>query len=102
MLRKNLGAHLSKELRTKYKKRSLVVHTGDTIKIMRGKFDGKSGKVEKVNISKCCVFVEGIQIQKANGQKTKVPLHPSNLMITGLNLSDKRRKELLEGGIKNE
>ena len=64
-----------------------------------------------MNIKKCQVFVEGMQIEKANGQKSKVPLRPSNLMITSLNLSDKRRKEMLEptkpkkaseGGVKNE
>lgn len=117
-LRKNLGAHLSKELRKKYKKRSAVVHTGDAVKIMRGKFEGKTGKVERVNTAKCAVFVEGIQMQKANGQKSKVPLHPSNLMITSLNLSDNKRKAMFEpsktpsvhhtkplsseGGVKNE
>jgi len=103
IVRKNLGSHLSKELRTKYKKRSMVIHTGDTVKIMCGKFEGKSGKVEKVHIKKCEVFVEGAQVTKANGQKSKVPLHPSNLMITELNLSDKLRKEILEKGrVKNE
>lgn len=101
-IRKNVSSHLSKELRKKYKKRSVVLHTGDTVKIMRGAFKGKTGKVTRVNIKKCKAYVEGIEIQKANGQKAKVPLHPSNLMIIELNLADKWRKQKLEGGIKNE
>ena len=99
MVRKNVGAHLSKELRTKYKKRSMPVHSGDTVKIMRGKFVDKTGKVERVDIRQCEVFIEGIQVQKANAQKVKVPIYPSNLMIIELNLQDKKRKEMLENNL---
>jgi large subunit ribosomal protein L24 len=104
IVRKNMSAHLSKELRKKYKKRSFTVHSGDVVKVMRGKFEDKTGKVDRVNLKACEVFVDGIMIEKANGQKTKVPLHPSNLMITELNLSDKFRKQKLEGkgGVKHE
>ena len=36
-----------------------------------------------------------IEHAKRDGSKSKIPLHPSNLMITELNLSDKFRKNKL-------
>jgi large subunit ribosomal protein L24 len=81
-LRKNfVHVHLSKELREKTKKRAVQVRKGDKVKIMRGKFKGKEGKVAKVDLSDVKVFVEGITIKKANGKETFYPLDPSNLMI---------------------
>lgn len=97
-MKKKVGSHLSKDLRSKYKKRSVMVHTGDSVKVMRGKFKGKTGKVERVDTRKNWVYIEGMQVQKANGQKAKVPINASNLMITDLNLSDRMRKEMLEAG----
>ena len=44
--RKFLNANLSKELRTKYKRRNLPLKKGDTILIMRGKFRKKTGKIK--------------------------------------------------------
>ena len=43
---KFVGAHLSRELRKKYGKRSASLRKGDNVKIMRGQFRNKSGKVE--------------------------------------------------------
>ena len=47
--KKFCNVHLSTELRTKYNKRSVVVVTGDKVKILRGQFKGHTGKVEKVD-----------------------------------------------------
>ncbi len=102
LLRKGVGAHLSKELRTKYKIRTFGLRKGDEVKIVRGKHKGKIGKVEEVNLKKQIVYIEGIQVQKADGTKAKVPIHPSNLIITGLDLKDKLRKAKLERNVKGE
>ena len=95
-LRKGVHAHLSKELREKYGFRSFGLRKGDTVKVMRGKFKGKVGKVESIDLKKQKVFVEGVEIQKADGTKAKVGVHPSNLLITAFDLSDKLRKEKLQ------
>ena len=102
LVRKGIHVHLSKGLRDKYKLRSFGLRKGDEVKILRGKFKGKVGKVEKVVSKKSQVFIEGIQAQKADGTNTKVPIHPSNLMITGLDLSDKLRKAKVEIKVKGE
>ena len=42
---KMMGSHLSKELRKKYGTRSVRIRKGDEVKIMIGKFKGKTGKI---------------------------------------------------------
>ncbi len=94
--RKEMSVHLSKELREKYGKRNIPVRTGDKVKVMRGTFKGKEGKVVEVDLKRYRVKVEGIVRKKADGTEVLVPIHPSNLMITELNLEDERRKAVLE------
>jgi len=96
--RKMLAAHLSKELREQLKRRSVPIRTGDEVKVMRGKFRGKIGKVVKVDYKKYRIYVEGCTIKNARGEEKLVPIHPSKVMIVKLNLEDKWRREAL--GIK--
>ena len=46
---KLMSAHLSKELRLKYKKRSFPVRKKDKVKIFTGKFKGVIGEIESVD-----------------------------------------------------
>lgn len=94
---KLLGSHLAKEIIAKYKKRSLPVVVGDKVRIMRGQHKKREGKVERVDTKKVKVYVTGIDRPKKDGSKSLYPLSPSNLLITELNLKDKKRKEKLEG-----
>lgn len=94
--RKFLGAHLSKELGQKYNKRSITLVEGDKVKIARGQFSGHIGKVDRVDTKKTRVIISGIEIQKKDGSKTIYPIHPSNVIITELNLEDKKRAQILE------
>lgn len=93
---KFLGSHLSKELIKKYSKRSIPVRKGDTVKVLVGQYKGKSGKIEKVFVKKTRVWIEGVNRTKRDGSKSFYPIHPSNLVITELNLSDERRKQILD------
>jgi large subunit ribosomal protein L24 len=63
---------------------------------MRGQFKGKTGKVEKVILSRRKVYIENIYLLKKDGKRTQYAIHPSNLMITELNLEDKKRSKSLE------
>jgi large subunit ribosomal protein L24 len=63
---------------------------------MRGQFRKKEGKVEQVSLKKIKVYVEGVEIAKKDGTKTRYPLHPSNLTIIELNIDDKMRQKILE------
>ena len=86
-----MGAHLSKELRTSHKTRSLAVRVGDTVKIMRGDWKGKTGEVTKVNYVRNRVFVKGITHKRATGKEAFIGFRPSNIMITALEGKEKRR-----------
>lgn len=90
-----MSANLSKELRKKYRKRSLPLRKGDTVKIMRGKFRKKTGKIAVVDAKKMKVEIEGMQIKKQDGSKANVKFNPPFLQITELNLEDRKRNEAL-------
>ncbi len=87
---------LSKDLQTKYKKRNLQVHKGDEVKIMRGQFKGKTGKVAQVLLKRTKLIIEGAENIKTDGAKSPYPIHPSNVMITKIESSDKKRKKAME------
>ncbi|MCH8003477.1 MAG: 50S ribosomal protein L24 [Nanoarchaeota archaeon] len=92
---KFVSSHLSKELRKKYKKRSLNLRKGDSIKVTRGQFKNKSGKVDEVSLKKTSVYISGIEIVKRDGTKARYPIHPSNLIITEVNMDDKMRNKII-------
>ena len=94
---KLLGAHLSKDLRTKYKKRAFPVRKGDKVKIMIGKFRGIIGEIERVDTRKSKVFVKGAELKKKEGAPAvSYPIHASKLQVITLNLNDKKRIKALE------
>ena len=86
-----LSAHLSKDLRKRYGRRGVPLRRGDEVKIVRGGFKKKTGKILELNADKAKVFIGGIQRTKKDGTKVNVPIDPSNLMITSLDLEDKKR-----------
>jgi len=63
---------------------------------MRGDHKGFEGKVTRVDRKKYRVFIEGITREKVDGSTTLVPIPPSKVMITRLNLDDKWRKKALK------
>ncbi|ACJ15562.1 LSU ribosomal protein L24P [Thermococcus onnurineus NA1] len=93
---KIMSATLSKELRQKYGVRSLPIREGDKVKIMRGDYKGKEGKVVEVNLKRYRIYVEGVTQKKVDGTEVFYPVHPSNVMIVELNLKDEEREKIIE------
>jgi len=95
--RQFVSAHLSKEVREKLKikKRSLPVRKGDRVKVMAGEFKGHTGKVVRVDLRDCEVYVEGVVRKRGKGGESQIPIHPSKLMIVEVDLSDKKRSGAL-------
>ena len=101
--RKELSSHLSEELLLKYNVRSITVIKGDTVKVMRGALKGHIGTVANINTRKRMITVEGATIAKADGTQLAKWIHPSNVMITKLNLVDPyRRRKLGELAVEAE
>jgi large subunit ribosomal protein L24 len=95
---KYLHARLEKKLADKYKLRSVQIRKGDTIKVLRGDFRDREGKVAKVNLKDESIEVDGVTVHKADGSEVSSPIHPSNVIVTKLDVKDKRRMSKLEGG----
>jgi len=94
--KKLISSNFSKELRSKYGKRNFPLRKGDTVKIMRGKLKGRTGKITEISLKKLKVVMEGIQVKKQDGSKANIKMQPSNLQIIELNLEDRKRKQALE------
>ncbi len=89
--RKSVSSHLGKSLKKELGKRALPVRKGDTVKVMRGSFKGKSAKVSSVNSAEMKVFLEKTTRKKSDGTEIAVPFHPSNLLIESIEKGDEKR-----------
>jgi large subunit ribosomal protein L24 len=93
---RRFSAPLASKLKESHGTNSVPVRKGDTVMIMRGDRKGFEGKVTQVNRKSYRIFVEGADREKVDGTKISVPIHPSKVMITRLNLDDKWRKKIME------
>jgi large subunit ribosomal protein L24 len=93
-----VAAHLDSALMKEFNVRSLPVKKGDTVKIIRGHKDFRTGeaKVASVDLKACKIIVENITVPKADGTQKPKPIDPSNVLLTKLDLSDPWRKEKLD------
>ena len=94
-----MASTLSKELRKKLGMRSIRVRKEDKVKIMRGSFKGKEGKVDRVSVKDRKVFIDKVEVFKKDGSKAFYPIDPSNIMITDLFTDDKKRLKRQNKGI---
>ena len=65
----------------------MPVVKGDKVKILRGTYKGKEGKVTEVYRKKWVIHVEGINRDKVNGSSAKVGIDASKVEIIELKLS---------------
>ncbi len=94
--RKIMSSPLSDKLREKYGTRSLPLREGDEVEVMRGAFKGHVDSVAEVDRRNEKVYVEKVTVEKADESKQPYGIHPSNLRIVDLDLSDPWRKEKVE------
>ncbi|KAJ6597022.1 translation protein SH3-like domain-containing protein [Mycena vulgaris] len=93
--RKIMSSALSKELRAKHNARSLPIRKDDEVRIVRGKYKGREGKVTQVYRKKWVIHVDRVQRDKSNGATAPIGVHPSNVVITTIKL-DKDRRAILD------
>lgn len=93
---KLFAAPLSSELKATHAVRALPVRSGDSVRIVRGDRKGFEGKITRVDRKEYRIYIEGLTREKVDGTTVFVPVHPSKVMITRLNLEDKWRKKILE------
>jgi len=93
---KFMAAPLSPELVASKNVKSLPVRKGDTVRVVRGDHLGFEGKVNRVDLKKYRIFLEGLTREKVDGTNIFVSLHPSKVVIKNLKLDDKWRKAIVE------
>jgi len=93
---KLLSAHLSKELRKEWNRRSLSLRKGDEVKVMKGKFKGTKGKISRIDLKELKIYIENVKRRKVSGEEVHVPIRPSNLLILNPDLKDPKRKKILQ------
>ncbi len=94
--RKIMSSTLSDKLKERYGTRSLPVREGDEVEVMRGSFKGHVDNVAQIDRKSEKVYIEDVTVQKADESKEPHGIHPSNLRIVDLDLSDPWRKEKVE------
>jgi len=99
---RRFSAPLSSKLKESHSTNSIPVRKGDTVMIMRGDRKGSEGKVTQIDQKKYRIFVDGANREKVDGTSIPVPIHPSKVTITRLNLDDKWRKKILERKVVTE
>jgi large subunit ribosomal protein L24 len=88
---RQLSSPLAKALKEKYGKNAMRVRRGDTVKVLRGEFKGKEGKVERVDADGGKIFVEKMERVRKDGSKSLRPIDPSKVMIMEMFTDDKKR-----------
>ena len=93
---KLMAAPLAPELIKSKGVKTLPVKKGDTVRVVRGDHLGFEGKVNRVDLKKYRIFLEGLTREKVDGTNIFVSVHPSKVMIKNLKLDDKWRKAIVE------
>lgn len=85
-----MSAPLSKELRGKHNTRSLPIRKDDEVRIVRGTYKGREGKVTQVYRKKWVIHVDRVQRDKSNGATAPIGINPSKVVITTIKLDKDR------------
>ncbi len=96
---RTLSAHVDPALAERSKlrlPRALPIRKGDVVRIMRGGFRGKEGKVVSVDTRKGTAVIEGITIEKVDEKKVPRPIHASNLLLIKMDDTDAWRRKKYE------
>jgi large subunit ribosomal protein L26e len=75
--------------------RSLPIRKDDEVRIVRDKYKGREGRVTQVYRKKWVIHVDRVQRDKSNGSTASVSIHPSNIVITTIELDKDRYGSLL-------
>ncbi len=93
---KMLSVNLAKQLRKKIKKKNMPIRKGDKVEVVRGEYKGVKSIVNRVDLNKLRVTLEDVKRNKTEGTETRVSIHPSNLRITELDMSDSKRQKIVK------
>jgi large subunit ribosomal protein L24 len=88
---KQVAAHLDEKLQKELGRRSITLRKGDTVKVLRGSFNGKEGKITSVDRGARKIFIEKLIIKKSNGKEIPVKVDASNVLVIDIDRTDRKR-----------
>ena len=88
---KLLSANLAKDLRGKHNVKSLPIRKDDEVLVVRGDYKDSKGRVSNVYRKRWCIYVDKVSETKQNGATVRIPLDPSNVVLTKLKLTPDRQ-----------
>ncbi|MDY6771515.1 MAG: 50S ribosomal protein L24 [Candidatus Nanohaloarchaea archaeon] len=89
--KKFLSARLADDVRDRVGTKTLPLREGDKAEIMRGEWSDATGRVEDVDYEDKKVYISGVETERVDTSDAKIPIDPSNLKITKLDLDDEER-----------
>merc|ERR1712093_425223 len=89
-----MSTPVNSELKRKHGVNAVPIRVGDEVRILRGEFNGRGGKVIALYSKKWVIHIEHITTETVSGKTANVGLDPSNCLVTKLK-NDNRRKSLL-------
>lgn len=94
--RRRMTVPLSRELRGRFRARSLPIRKGDTVRVLSGSFVGREERVAKVDRRSYSVILDNVTLKTGEEKLKPLPIRTSHLVITRLNLSDPWRRRILK------
>ena len=94
--RRRMAVPLSRELRRRYGRRQLPVRKGDTVRILSGSYIGREERVAKVSLRDYSVTLDNVTGKTGDAKLKPLPVRPSHLVLTKLNLADPWRRRILK------
>ena len=92
---RQMSVALSRDLRSRYKRRALPLRKGDTVRIISGSFKGREERVSKVDMRSLRVTLDNVTTKKVDQKLKPLPIRTSHLILTRLNLADPWRRKIL-------
>jgi len=90
-----MAVPLSRELRTRFHRRSIPVRKGDTVRILSGSYVGSEERVARVDRRSYTVILNNITLKTGEQKQKPLPIRTAHLLLTKLNLSDAWRRRIL-------
>jgi large subunit ribosomal protein L24 len=88
---KKVSGHASEKVKKETGKRAVSLRKGDIVKVVRGNFKGKTGKIVNINHAKLKITIDGVKRKKSDGTEILMPIDPSNIIVQELDKSDAKR-----------
>ena len=94
--RMRMTVPLSRELRSRFHRRSLPLRKGDTVRVLSGSFEGREERVARVDRRGYTVTLDNVTLKTADEKMKPLSLGVGHLVITRLNLSDPWRRRAMK------